>query len=409
MRQDPSHPLVVERLRRNLSQQMLADFTGLGRATVVRAERGRSISAQSRQQLCDYLGKSADQLGLVIEEKPLNEANGSDASSTDQLLTRRGALHGIGMGATVALSLPAALSQRAIRLDGPTLNNLEQLAKTYWQLRASMRSVDLLPGVIGQLDMMTNLAQSAMSGPSHSRLVIITGGLALVAGQLAFDITDISTARHFYRMGARAAEEANDTQMRAIAYALQSLTFVEEGSPDQALVLLNAADRDAGPSESRQIRAWIAAISAECYAALANADDSERALDSAQTHRIGSQNTADTYWSGLTESRMLGYQSACAVRLNQPDKAIAAIQASLGTIIVGDDRRRLRLLVDLAHAHVAMNQIDEACAVATNAFEGCIEIDNRVVQARLHAFRATLEPWHKQPSVRAFTEQLLLA
>jgi hypothetical protein len=388
---------------------MLADFTGMGRATIARAEQGEPISPQSRQRLCDYLGKSAEQLGLVIEEQPSAKRGDGDALITDQLLTRRGALRGIGIGAAVALGLPGVFASRTVHLDATTLDNLEQLARGYWQLRASMRSADLLPGVIGHLDMMTNLAQQGQSGSSQSRLVSMIGGLALVAGQLAFDTTDISSARHFYRLGARAAEETHDTHMRAIAFALQGLTFVEEGYPDQALALLNAAERDATPSESRQIRAWIAAITAECYAALAIADDSERALDRAKMHRIGSQSTADSYWSGFTESRLLGYQSACAVRLNQPEKAVSAIQASLDTIIVGDDRRRLRLLVDLAHAHAAMNQIDEACAVATNALEGCIETDNRVVQARLHAFRATLEPWHKQPSVRAFTEQLLLA
>lgn len=56
-----------------------------------------------------------------------------------------------------------------------------------------------------------------------------------------------------------------------------------------------------------------------------------------------------------------------------------------------------------------LEQRDEACAVAVNALEDSMKIDNRVVLEWLHTFRAKLEPWHAQPNVRPFTEQLLLA
>jgi hypothetical protein len=63
----------------------------------------------------------------------------------------------------------------------------------------------------------------------------------------------------------------------------------------------------------------------------------------------------------------------------------------------------------VARAHVDLGQIDEACAVAVNALEDSMKTDHHVVLERLHTFCAKLEPWHAQPNVRPFTEQLLLA
>jgi transcriptional regulator with XRE-family HTH domain len=59
------HPLAVLRTQHNLTQQMLADFAQLSKPTIQRAESGLPIRAQSRQMLCDYFGRSAQELGLL--------------------------------------------------------------------------------------------------------------------------------------------------------------------------------------------------------------------------------------------------------------------------------------------------------------------------------------------------------
>src|SRR5437667_2858012 len=59
------HPLRKERLRRGWKQRQLADFAQIGLSAVERAEGGKSISLENVQRLCDCLGKSPEQLGLV--------------------------------------------------------------------------------------------------------------------------------------------------------------------------------------------------------------------------------------------------------------------------------------------------------------------------------------------------------
>ena len=70
------HPLKkARRDHHNLTQQQLADFTGLTRSTIERAERGEPVSLYTRQKLCAYFDKTAQELGLVSEEQAAMKRN----------------------------------------------------------------------------------------------------------------------------------------------------------------------------------------------------------------------------------------------------------------------------------------------------------------------------------------------
>ena len=58
------------RIRRNLTQQLLADFTQLGLSTIERAERGQRIRMDSCRRLCEFFGASAEELGLLRVPEP---------------------------------------------------------------------------------------------------------------------------------------------------------------------------------------------------------------------------------------------------------------------------------------------------------------------------------------------------
>ncbi|GER84184.1 hypothetical protein KTAU_28200 [Thermogemmatispora aurantia] len=57
--------LRTARMQRGWSQQQLADFAGISVATVERAERGEPIRIDSVQRLCQCLGRTPEELGLV--------------------------------------------------------------------------------------------------------------------------------------------------------------------------------------------------------------------------------------------------------------------------------------------------------------------------------------------------------
>ena len=49
----------------NLSIQEVADATGLSFRTVLRAEQGVPLNPDSRRRLCQFYGKTSEELGLV--------------------------------------------------------------------------------------------------------------------------------------------------------------------------------------------------------------------------------------------------------------------------------------------------------------------------------------------------------
>ena len=49
----------------NLSMQEVADATGLSFRTILRAEQGSSLNPESRRLLCQFYGKTPEELGLI--------------------------------------------------------------------------------------------------------------------------------------------------------------------------------------------------------------------------------------------------------------------------------------------------------------------------------------------------------
>jgi len=59
------HPLRVLRTQLDLSQKDFATKVGVSEATILRAENGHRLSPKVRRQLCDRLGKTSEELGLM--------------------------------------------------------------------------------------------------------------------------------------------------------------------------------------------------------------------------------------------------------------------------------------------------------------------------------------------------------
>ncbi len=199
------HPLRLERKRRNLSQRMLADFSGLGLSTIVRAERGEPIGADTRRRLCDYLGKSSEELGLFRLEgaagatlsgaPPRLTGDGPDGSdmSRRQVLKHL-AVAGIGASIGSTAGVHGLLSgepwerlSRILRssfaVDEATLAHLRAITTSYWHLRATGTSRELLGGILGHLHTITDLLDASGSLASRRELIAIAGEAALAGGR----------------------------------------------------------------------------------------------------------------------------------------------------------------------------------------------------------------------------------
>ena len=73
------HPLRAIREAHNLTREQLAQEIGVGSATIKRAERGESISLESRRRLCTRFERTSEELGLVYSNDPTKQSNGEGA------------------------------------------------------------------------------------------------------------------------------------------------------------------------------------------------------------------------------------------------------------------------------------------------------------------------------------------
>jgi len=423
MRYNQLHPLKSAREKRNLTQQMLADFTQMSKATVNRAERGEPISAENRRRICEFFGKSSEELGLVSNSSQLNNIDTAMLSDdgVEDDMNRRQVLQRLGLaGIATVLGTHELLSDepwkrlskalsRSVYVDDMTLQHLQAITKSYWYLRASVASQELLSGVLGHLSTVSEMLPTATGSTNRGRLYSIAGEVALIAGQMAFDMGDYAAARSYYKTAAETAAEAQDTLLHAVALARSSFTYTESGQLERALILVQRANDVARHTDNGLSRAWIKVIEAEVYANIHDARLAETALVAAEemySQRVASE---DVYWTGFNASRLAGYKGICLVRLAKPDEGLVSLEQSLKLMETGALRRRPRILTDMAFAHVQRREIEEACRLASEALTTSRASGNTMVISRLDKLHHALKPWRASAAVRDFDEQLLLA
>lgn len=426
MLQEKEHPLRSERRRRNLSQQMLADFAELSLSTIIRAERGQPISAHARQRICEYLGKSSVELGLV----PLTISGperGAEVSlaplrdrEEDTGMDRREAIKLLGLaGASIVLESHELLTpepwerlSRALRkstyVDSAAVEQLESITASYWRLRDASAPKDVLAGVSAHLGTFTRLLQDAPASKVRVKLCSAAGRASLVAGQLSFDLNDYASARAYYRTAVQAAGEAEDHGLAAVALGRAAFTYTEAGQAENALTLAKEGQAHAAKKSNPVERSWLDAIGAEAYAHLREASLCQKAMDVAAATVASVPSEADRYWTGFNASRLADYRGACYVKIGEPLKALEALSEVEATGESWSPLRRSRRLTDMAAAYLQLGEVEEACRLASESLAMARAVHSVTVIPRLKKVRQGLEPWRDTATVREFDAQLLL-
>ncbi|GHO48585.1 hypothetical protein KSX_67480 [Ktedonospora formicarum] len=102
---------------------------------------------------------------------------------------------------------------------------------------------------------------------------------------------------------------------------------------------------------------WLAVVEAEVYAALGNQDACEKSLTTAKTLLKKKVLGEDRYATGLSASRIAGYEGACYVRLYQPRRALLALQQALSQLDAQALRQQSTLLTDMGIAYAQQGNI----------------------------------------------------
>ncbi len=449
----PVHPLRVLRDRFNLTQKRLAEEVGVGAQTILRAEHNKPINAESRRLLCEYFGMRSEELGLVVDETPekqslscgnhvpfeqmpgLSEAIAQGIVLAVQELegqhmdkSRRNFLQVLGLASTV-MTAPSSPAQISMSPEIPVSPLWERLTRalassspideeTLLQVEASTRDCwRVLPNVLGsfsrnllqhtqrQLEVVTDLLESAPPQAKRTRLAVVAGEFAQVAGEILFDLKENEQAEQYYNVAIAAAEVAQDDVMRAVALGRKSFLPIYEANARSALPFLQQAHLLTAHNAPMMLRAWLSAVEAEALANVYDETACRKALDRSERFLAVAQ-PAEAPLPRFNYSTLLGYKGVCALHLKQPQHAQAALNESLKIMEPHRLRHKAIVLVDLATSYVLQQEIEEACRCAAQSLMLIAELKSSRVFQRVIGLRAQLEPWHTTAAVKRLDEQI---
>lgn len=300
-------------------------------------ENGREqVSAPYRRLFRELYGRTNDELDFPAEP---------DDKETDELLSR------LAVARTVD---PAIIDTFAEQVDGA-------------------RRVDRQFGGVTQLDGLRSLIQqvedllrySTMGGHRETLAGVLAEASAL-AGWEALDRNSIKAAWDHHETAKAAAREAESPFLLAHSMAQQALILIDLDRADLAVRQLTEARDLADHSAPRLLRAWIAAAHGEGLAAAGQKADALRAFDTADTLLPTDPVGVALPFLFLGGAHLDRWRGNALAKLGEPD-ALDQLTEALPRLPTEFTRARAGMLVDLAYAHAAAGDRDNALHHARQA------------------------------------------
>lgn len=366
---------------------------------------------------------SGEQLSSVRYTSVTSELETGDMNpSRRKLLQQTPGLVGTALMASHELLDPSLLERLARVLTKPssidekTLIYFETCTANYYRDRhtATLASHHLLGYVLEHLQRLTTLLEEPLYPAIRLRLCSIAGEVAMLAGELLFDMRDYSHARDLHQLATVAAREANNHLLEAIASGRIGFTWLYEGNAQAGLPFLQEALRLALQTGDITVQAWLAAVEAEMQANLGNQLASLHALDEAECIDREEGSKDKDYRIHFDRSLLEGYKGTCFLRLSTFDhadnqlleKARCALIEALALLNPTMVRRQSTYLVDLAGVYAQAGEVELASKHAIEALTLTTTMKSGVVLQRLLTLRTSLDPWKGTRYIRDLDEQI---
>ncbi|MEU7051274.1 XRE family transcriptional regulator [Streptomyces eurythermus] len=295
----------------------------------------RSISDRYAAILRNLLGVTDAELRGSPEKPTLQSADGYE-----DLLSR------IDSASSVSASMVKAF------------NDQTELLRTMDRERGAASLLDQMTGHLAALEEALNFAVL----PTARRPVALAlAGASTLAAWQAIDSGAVERAWRHYELAKRAARDAEAPMYLAHAMAEQAYVLCDAGRPALGVDLVRDAQRTLGQAGSPRLRAWLHAAEAELCAHAGMTDDSRRALDAAmEVIPLGPEDRDPDMLSIFLNGAHLTRWRGNVLALLGEDEAVTSLYEALEVMDPTFVRARAGLHADLAQAHLARAEYDDA-------------------------------------------------
>jgi len=354
-----------------ITQTEVAARTGVSQAQVSRLARGQSRDPgiKTVRALCDGLGIPRRLAGLADDDR------------TEDNTDRRQFLLG-ALGATSAVALPPRG-----QLGDEQLLMLTTLS--YRRLEQHTRSRAMVASVTAHLSLAHQLARDSEGGLRRR----IFGAISEIAGLAAWlhaDLSEASQARRYYRMAIAAASRSGHPLLPIYMQGSLGQYASMAGDPAQGLRLIREAAGRLPRSAPRIAWAWLCALEGVALAhlrdrtALVILDQAERHADAAQDD--------EPVWPWVfhfDDRKIAAHRAIAATRLRIPDLAITYSDKAGSS---RSPKQAAVALVERARAFATKGETEQACKLASDAYDIGRRFGSERVRQAVRDLRAELRP-----------------
>ncbi|MBB3053091.1 tetratricopeptide (TPR) repeat protein [Prauserella isguenensis] len=295
-----------------------------------------TVSEPYRRLFREIYGRRNSDLGFPDDE---------DDNEVGELRSRLALARNVDEGAVEAFRQQVDNARRADRQFGGVLL-LEQLQHL--------------------IDQITGLLRHSTARGQREALAGVLTEASTLAGWVSLDRNAVSQAWNHYERAKDAAREAGSTAMLAHAFAEQAFVLIDIDEPRHAVEQLEHARGLGADHVSPLLQAWLSAAAGEGFAAFGQSDAALTAFDDA-THLLPNDPQDPTLpFLFLGDSHLDRWRGNALAKVGDLG-AVDQLAAALPRLPKAFVRARVGMMVDLAYAHAAAGNRDEAQTYARQA------------------------------------------
>ncbi len=338
-------------------------------------------------------------------QKPYEE---EDETDRRRFLQGVGGLTGALMTATYAESVELDRHLEASDVGPATPEQLDRTVERLGREYLSRPLPELVPEIRGWRQYVVGLLNGKHTLAQQQHLYQAAGWLSDLLGIAAFALGHNSTAEGHLATALHLAREVDHNNLAARVHVLQATMATYADQPQQAVAYAQAGQELAPVGSAAE--SSLLAQEAKAHARMGDLHNFERAMGLATESfdQMTEQPTSSIF--SVTAPDFSYYAGTSYLWLQQPRRAREQAQEAIGlcdAAPAGYPVARVVARIDLATALVQLGELDEACAVGTEAL-GIHMLDPRPgpIISRAAELHLALEPHRTLPPARDFDERL---